>query len=190
MEISEITFLSGVYAPLICAVLAFAFSKIAGELAVKSAAFFGFAAALASSVLTAFFYAENGALEVSSAFGLMGVNGVSLAMYLLAGIVGFAAFLWTIASPVKIKGISTYLVCMLFMQGGLMGMFASQNILWMYAFHEFALVPTFIAMCVWGGENRKSAAMEMAIYLTLGALLVLLGIISISFISTKTLTFN
>lgn len=190
MEISEITFLSGVYAPLICAVLAFALSKIAGELAVKSVAFFGFAAALASSVLTAFFYAENEALEVSSAFGLMGVNGVSLAMYLLAGIVGFAAFLWTIASPVKIKGISTYLVCMLFMQGGLMGMFASQNILWMYAFHEFALVPTFIAMCVWGGENRKSAAMEMAIYLTLGALLVLLGIISISFISTKTLTFN
>ena len=71
-----------------------------------------------------------------------------------------------------------------------MGMFASQNVLWMYAFHEFALVPTFIAMCVWGGENRKSAAMEMAVYLTLGALLALLGIIALAFVSTSTLTFN
>ena len=190
MEISEITFLSGVYVPLICAVLSFAFSKFAGELAVKSVAFFGCAIALASSVLTAVFYAKNGVLEVSSAFGQMGVNGVSSAMYLLAGIVGFAAFLWTMVSPVKIRGISTYLVCMLFMQGGLMGMFASQNVLWMYAFHEFALVPTFIAMCVWGGENRKSAAMEMAVYLTLGALLALLGIIALAFVSTSTLTFN
>lgn len=190
MEISEITFLSGVYAPLFCAILAFVFSKIFGEFAVKSIAFFGFFIAILSSILTAVFYVENGALEVSSIFGQMGVNGVSMAMYLLAGIVGFSAFLWTIVSPVKIKGISTYLICMLFMQGGLMGMFASNNVLWIYAFHEFALVPTFIAMCVWGGENRKSAAMEMAIYLTLGALLALFGIIALSFISTRTLTFN
>ena len=189
MEISEILLVSGVYAPLVCAMAIAALYKAGGFLA-KAIAAPGFAVSLLSAVASAWQYSSCGSVGADSVFGELGLNGVSAAMYLLAGIVGFAAFVWTVSSPKKTENISAYLICMLAMQGGLMGMFASQNVLWMYAFHEFALVPTFVAMCVWGGEKRKAAAMEMAIYLTFGALLALIGIIALAFVSTRSLIFS
>jgi NADH-quinone oxidoreductase subunit M len=68
------------------------------------------------------------------------------------------------------------------MQGGLMGAFASIDIFFFYFFHELALIPTFIMVGVWGtrseSENRY-AALKMAIYLTVGAMLSLIGLIAI-----------
>ncbi len=107
---------------------------------------------------------------------LFGLNGISLPMFVLAGIVGLAAGLWALGQK-NIESFRMYAALMLIMSGGLMGAFASVNTLWMYMFHEFALVPTFIAMCVWGGQGRRTAAMEMAVYLTLGALAALVGLI-------------
>ena len=60
-----------------------------------------------------------------------------------------------------------------------MGTFASMDIFFFYFFHELALIPTFIMIGVWGGAGRRSAAMEMTIYLTLGAMLSLIGIIGL-----------
>ena len=107
---------------------------------------------------------------------IIGVNGVSAPLLAMAGIVGLASTLWALNSPMERKRL--YLLLLLVMQGGLMGIFSSLNVLWMYAFHEFALVPTFIAMCIWGGPGKRVAAMEMAVYLTAGALVSLLGIIA------------
>ena len=72
-----------------------------------------------------------------------------------------------------------YLALLMFMQGGLMGTFASIDIFFFYFFHEFALIPTFIMIGIWGGAGRRSAAIEMTIYLTLGAMLSLLGLIAL-----------
>ena len=69
----------------------------------------------------------------------------------------------------------TYLLLLLVMQAGLMGMFASVDVFFFYFFHELALIPTFIMVGVWAGRDRTYAAMTMTIYLTLGAMLSLLG---------------
>jgi NADH-quinone oxidoreductase subunit M len=53
------------------------------------------------------------------------------------------------------------------------------DIFFFYFFHELALIPTFIMVGVWGGRDRSYAAMKMTIYLTLGAMLSLLGLIAI-----------
>ena len=57
--------------------------------------------------------------------------------------------------------------------------FASAVFFFFYFFHEFALIPTFIMIGVWGGAGKRGAAIEMTIYLTLGALLSLLGLIAL-----------
>ena len=105
------------------------------------------------------------------------LNSVSMPMFALAAIVGFAASVW--AANSELNNAKLYFLLMMIMQGGLFGAFASVNILWMYIFHEFALVPTFIAMSIWGGAGRRMAAMEMAVYLTAGALVSLVGIIAL-----------
>lgn len=107
----------------------------------------------------------------------LALNGISAPLFALAGIVGFAATMWAAVSDIERKKL--YIILLLTMQGGLMGVFGSINVLWIYIFHEFALVPTFVAMCIWGGFGKRMAAMQMAVYLTLGALVSLVGIIAL-----------
>lgn len=107
----------------------------------------------------------------------LGLNGISLPLYVMAGIVGLAAGLYAIQSGAE--RLKIYLMLLLVMQGGLMGVFASIDIFFFYFFHELALIPTFIMVGIWGGRDRSYAAMKMTIYLTAGAMLSLIGLIAI-----------
>ena len=50
----------------------------------------------------------------------------------------------------------------------------------LYFFHELALVPTFIMIGVWGrGQNRNYATYKITLYLSFGALLALIGLIGV-----------
>jgi len=110
----------------------------------------------------------------------LGLNGVSLPLFVLAAVVGLAAGLYALQSGAE--RLRIYLLLLLVMQGGLLGAFASIDVFFFYFFHELALIPTFILVGVWGtrsaSENRY-AAMKLAIYLTVGAMLSLLGLIAI-----------
>ncbi len=107
----------------------------------------------------------------------LGLNGISLPMFLLAATVGLAAGIYALRSGAE--RLRIYLMLLLFMHGGLLGTFASIDIFFFYFFHELALIPTFIMVGLWGGRDRNYAAMKMTIYLTAGAMLSLLGLIAI-----------
>ena len=123
---------------------------------------------------------SDGAFKFATNFPFLpqfALNAVSSPLFALAGIVGFAA-VWQ-ASIADMRGAKLYCLLLMVMLGGLAGAFASTNLIWIYAFHEFALIPTFVAMNLWGGAGRRMAAMQMAVYLTLGALVSLIGIIAL-----------
>ncbi len=105
----------------------------------------------------------------------LGLNGVALPLFVLAAVVGMAAGIYAANSGAE--RLSQYLALLLIMQAGLMGVFASIDIFFFYLFHEVALIPTFIMVGVWGGRDRHYAAMKMTIYLTVGAMLSLVGLI-------------
>ena len=107
----------------------------------------------------------------------LGLNGIALPMFLLAAIVGLAAGLVALRS--QAERLKLYLVLLLIMHGGLLGVFASVDIFFFYFFHELALIPTFIMVGIWGLRDRNYAAMKMTIYLTVGAMLSLLGLITL-----------
>jgi NADH-quinone oxidoreductase subunit M len=107
----------------------------------------------------------------------LGLNGISLPLFVLAGLVGLAAGLYAIQSGAE--RLKIYLMLLLIMQGGLMGVFASVDVFFFYFFHELALIPTFIMVGIWGGRDRAYAAMKLTIYLTLGAMLSLVGLIAL-----------
>ena len=96
---------------------------------------------------------------------------------MLAGIVGLAAILYAIYSHAD--RLQLYLSLLLIMLSGLMGTFSSVDVFFFYFFHEFALIPSFIMIMIWGGLARYAIALEMTIYLTLGALLSLIGLIAL-----------
>lgn len=155
----------------------------------KSLAWVGFGAPFLIALYAFFNFepAENGYAYLTQPlntglqdFGIhfqMGLNGISLPLFCLAGIVGLAAGITAIRSDAE--RLPLYLFLLLVMHGGLMGVFASVDIFFFYFFHELALIPTFIMIGIWGSAERQIAALEMTIYLTLGALVSLLGIVAL-----------
>lgn len=187
-EICKILLNAAVYTPLAGAVLAAVFFPFFGSRSAKGLGVFASGVSLAAAVVLWAVYASNVPSNGGFAFAsspvicsvelpTLALNAVSVPMFALAAIVGFAASLW--AAKTEIGNARLYFLLLMFMQGGLMGAFSTTNIMWMYMFHEFALVPTFIAMTIWGGAGKRMAAMQMAIYLTLGALVSLVGIIAL-----------
>lgn len=107
----------------------------------------------------------------------VGLDGVNLGLVVMGAIVAFAAACvsWEVKERTK-----EYYVLLLVMTGGILGAFVSLDIFFLYVFHEFALVPTFLMIGIWGrGEKRAEAAFQITLYLTLGALIALVGLIAL-----------
>jgi NADH-quinone oxidoreductase subunit M len=104
----------------------------------------------------------------------MGVDGLSLIMLLLTTIVSFSA-IWFTAEVSKNE--KAFYSCLLLISAGAIGAFASIDLFFFYAFHELALIPTFLLIGIWGSGNRQTAAWKITIYLALGSFILLLGLI-------------
>src|SRR5205814_6122237 len=104
----------------------------------------------------------------------LGVDGLSLLMLFLATSVTVAA-VWFAG---KIENYErAFYACLLFISAGAIGAFASIDLFFFYAFHELALIPTFLLIGIWGTGNRVAAAWKITIYLTLGRFILLIGLI-------------
>src|SRR5213595_1327402 len=104
----------------------------------------------------------------------LGVDGLSLLMLLLATSVTVAA-VW-FADKIDNYERAFY-ACLLFISAGAIGAFGSIDLFFFYAFHELALIPTFLLIGIWGTGNRSAAAWKITIYLTLGSFVLLIGLI-------------
>src|SRR5438046_9888253 len=95
-------------------------------------------------------------------------------MILLGAIVLLAAVLFT--DEIEHHENAFY-ACLLLIAGGAIGAFASLDLFFFYAFHELALIPTFLLIGIWGTGNRRAAAWKVTIYLALGSIILLIGLI-------------
>src|SRR5213076_1047809 len=103
-----------------------------------------------------------------------GIDGLSLIMVVLATIVTVAA-VWFAGTVERYE--NAFYACLLFISGGAIGAFASIDLFFFYAFHELALIPTFLLIGIWGSGNRVAAAWKITIYLAIGSFILLLGLI-------------
>ncbi len=107
----------------------------------------------------------------------VGVDGINVGLILMGAIVAFAA---TCVSHRIEKQAKMFYLLLLVMVGGILGAFASLDLFFFYFFHELALVPTFIMIGVWGrGEQKNYATFQITMYLSIGALIALIGLIAL-----------
>ncbi len=107
---------------------------------------------------------------------LLAADGLSLVMLLLTALVTFAA-VWI--TPRIAKRENLFYACLLFIAAGATGAFAAADLFFFYAFHELALIPTFLLIGLWGSGERQTAAWKITIYLALGSFVLLIGLIDL-----------
>lgn len=101
-------------------------------------------------------------------------DGMSVIMVLLSVIVTLAALL----SGKAPEGRETlYYGSSLLISAGAIGAFAATDLFFFYAFHELALIPTFLMIGILGRGDRKEAAWKITIYLGLGSIVLLAGLV-------------
>ncbi|WP_035601378.1 NADH-quinone oxidoreductase subunit M [Haloferula sp. BvORR071] len=101
-------------------------------------------------------------------------DGMSAIMVLLSVIVTLAALL----SGKAPEGKETlYYGSSLLISAGAIGAFAATDLFFFYAFHELALIPTFLMIGILGRGDRKEAAWKITIYLGLGSIILLAGLV-------------
>ncbi|MFZ4484609.1 MAG: proton-conducting transporter membrane subunit, partial [Chthoniobacterales bacterium] len=122
------------------------------------------------------FVSENALFPAYGISFTLGADGLSLVLLLLSALVTFAA-VWVTPKEAKFGGM--FYACLLLISGGAMGAFSSIDLFFFYAFHELALIPTFLLIGIWGKGERQRIAWKVTLYLAFGSFVLLLGLIGL-----------
>jgi len=108
---------------------------------------------------------------------IVGVDGLSLPLVLLTGIVFFTGVLtmWELQNRVK-----EYFAFTMALVTGVFGVFVSQDLFFLFLFYELAVLPMYLLIAIWGSTRREYAAMKLTLYLLAGSALLFPALIGLS----------
>ena len=107
----------------------------------------------------------------------LGVDGISLFMVVLTGVLFPLAILGTDAHHDE----KPYLAWILLLEAGVLGSFVSLDLFLFFVFFEIVLVPMYFLIGGWGYDRRVYAALKFFIYTMAGSAFMLVGIIATVF---------
>jgi NADH-quinone oxidoreductase subunit M len=107
----------------------------------------------------------------------MGIDGISLFFILLSTLLTLLSIVasWEIIQ-VRVK---EYMIAFLVLETLLVGIFCALDFVLFYVFFEGVLIPMFLIIGVWGGENRVYSAFKFFLFTLLGSVLMLLAILTV-----------
>jgi NADH-quinone oxidoreductase subunit M len=109
---------------------------------------------------------------------LLGVDGLSVALVLLTGLLGMVAILisWNIEMRPK-----EYFAWLLVLETSLFGVFTSLDLLVFFIFWEVELVPMYFLISIWGTGRKIYSAWKYVFYTFFGSSFMLVGILVTAF---------
>ena len=134
----------------------------------------------------------------------VGVDGLSISMVLLTGIISFVAAVASMPwwqgghKSVEMAGMDEhghddphhpkhfsvrmvpgYMMLLLLLETGMMGTFVALDMFLFYIFWEIMLLPMYFLIGIWGGPRKEYAAIKFFLYTLAGSVLMLLAIIAV-----------
>jgi len=106
------------------------------------------------------------------------VDGISWVFLLLTSFV--TLFVMVISSKFELSG-RGYCALILVMQSMLFGVFSAANFIPFFLCWEMTLIPSYLLIRLWGGENAPRAAMRFFIITLFGGVSMLLGFLALQF---------
>ena len=125
----------------------------------------------------------------------VGVDGINLWFLMLAALVSPIAALssWKLLDGRSRAEGQAYIFFLLALETGVLGVFASLDLILFFIFWEAMLIPAYFLIGRWGGERRLYAALKFFLYTMAGSALMLVAIIVLAVLSyqvTGVLTFD
>ncbi|CAM8647199.1 NuoM NADH,ubiquinone oxidoreductase subunit 4 (chain M) [Paracoccaceae bacterium] len=113
----------------------------------------------------------------------MGVDGISILFVMLTTFLMPITILscWGVQTRVK-----EYMIAFLMLETLMIGVFCALDLVLFYLFFEAGLIPMFLIIGIWGGQNRIYAAFKFFLYTFLGSVLMLVAMIAMYFAAGTT----
>ncbi len=134
--------------------------------------------------------------EMNHWFSALGVNYI-------VGVDGYSVFMvvaTAVLFPLGLLGaakvderVKAYVFWFMLLEGAIMGIFLSLDLIGFFVFWEVMLVPMYFLIAGWGSANRKYAATKFFLYTAAGSAFLFAAILTIAFLhssATGTLTFD
>ncbi|ARO15217.1 NADH-quinone oxidoreductase subunit M [Ketogulonicigenium robustum] len=104
----------------------------------------------------------------------MGVDGISVLFIMLTTFLMPLVILtsWEVSERAR-----TLMIAWLLLETLMIGVFAALDLVLFYLFFEAGLIPMFLIIGVWGGQNRVYAAFKFFLYTFLGSVLMLVAML-------------
>lgn len=101
---------------------------------------------------------------------LNGVDGFSVPMILLTGIVFFTGVLtmWELNTRVK-----EFFALYILLVTGVFGMFMALDLFFIFIWYDVSLFPMYLLILIWGSTRREYGALKLTLYLLAGSALIL-----------------
>ena len=107
----------------------------------------------------------------------LGLDGLSVLMVVLTTIL--MPFVLISANGHVKERVKEFLIWMLVMETGMLGVFLSLDLVLFYFFWEVSLIPLYFILGVWGGERRLYATLKFFLYTVAGSLVMLIAVIAL-----------
>ena len=105
----------------------------------------------------------------------VGLDGLGFGMFFLTALLTLIA---VVASYDVRENLKQYFVILFIAEVGMLGVFASQDLILFYIFFEITLIPMYLLVGIWGDENRRQAAIKFFVYTFLGSTVMLAGFLA------------
>jgi NADH-quinone oxidoreductase subunit M len=118
----------------------------------------------------------------------LGVDGLSVPMVLLTGMVAVTGVLisWRIEDRTR-----EFMAFFLLLVAGVFGVFVALDLFVLFFFYELAIFPMYLLIATWGWVKlREYAAMKLTLYILIGSVISLVGVIAMYFTAGNFFTAN
>ncbi|MBU1320089.1 MAG: NADH-quinone oxidoreductase subunit M [candidate division Zixibacteria bacterium] len=107
----------------------------------------------------------------------VGIDGLSIWLFILTTFLSWLS-IWSSWNAIKdrLKG---FLISMLLLEVGMVGVFMSLDLFLFYVFWELMLIPMYFLIGIWGGANKVYATIKFVLFTLVGSLLMLVAIVAL-----------
>jgi NADH-quinone oxidoreductase subunit M len=109
----------------------------------------------------------------------LGVDGIALPLLELSLLLCFLCAVYSLRFVPEAGGARSFLALMLVLEAGMNGTFVALDLILFFVFWELVLIPMFFLVAIWGGPQRRYAAIKFLLYTLIGSVVMLLGFLAL-----------